>query len=163
MTDELKNESGDAQQDPADVEAGHMEWLRQNHPYAWQLAERDRRVRAGVPDMGDQKKASVTVRRTMKALNPEVVKDEMIEIVPFVTSTAIVSRQYEAAVKDDNGYQIGKCSVFVSVPCYVEEVPEMINYVKGLALSELKEAMDVARGKKKENTGTLPATSSGKR
>jgi len=159
MTDETRDE-GSGQQDQKEIEAHHMEWLKQNHPYAWQLAERDRRVRAGEPDMGAQKKASVTVRRTMKALEPEVVKDEMIEITPFITSTAIVSRQYEAAVKDDNGYQIGKCSVFVSIPCYVEEVPEMIIKVKNMALFELKDAMDVAKGRKKD-PGNLPPTRRG--
>jgi hypothetical protein len=104
----------------------------------------------GIFNQRDDKKKTVrrtvTVRTSLKSLDP-TSEDRDTEVELFETSTIIFSRSYEYVIKDANGYPAGKTSIFVSWPCYREELLAVKDAVTKFCVSELRKSVDKASGK----------------
>lgn len=79
-------------------------------------------------DRAAQYTASVRVSTTLNTLDPSVEAYDF-ETTPLIGPVAVVSRQFEKVYKDDNGYPIGKTQVFISYPCYREEVEKVVEVI----------------------------------
>lgn len=72
-----------------------------------------------------QKEGYVEVSRTVIG-QPSTTKNERLSIRPFITDTATVGMKYGSSLE----FGKAKFEVFVSIPCYVEELPEALKQVK---------------------------------
>jgi len=72
----------------------------------------------------------VTVSSTV--LDSKKTTQKKIPIRPFVTPTATVGVKFGATIPTAD-YANVKVDVFVSVPCYVEEIVDVFNQVRSLA------------------------------
>jgi hypothetical protein len=77
-----------------------------------------------------EKEGLVVVTRTMLGEQTEL-KREKIKIRPFVTDTATVGVNYKSTINLGNYENVG-LSVFISVPCYKEEIVNVFRQVEKL-------------------------------
>ena len=76
------------------------------------------------------REGTVTVSRTI--LKKSGQKQKKIQIRPFVTETAMVGIKFGATIPTMD-YANAKVDVFISVPCYVEEIPDVYQQVRDMA------------------------------
>jgi len=77
----------------------------------------------------ESKEAQISVSKTY--LGKTKVKQDKILIRPFVTSTSTVGVKLGRTINMGN-YENIKLEVFVSSPCYIEEIVDVYNQIKTL-------------------------------
>ena len=88
----------------------------------------------------------ISVSRTMLNTSPKT-KQEKIIIRPFITSTATVGASLARTINLGN-FENLKVSIFISAPCYVEEIVDVYNQVKAMAEDLLGEEVGKIMGDK---------------
>jgi hypothetical protein len=76
-----------------------------------------------------EKQGLIVVTKTLVGETTE--KIEKIKIRPFITDTATVGVQYKSTINTGN-YENVALSIFISVPCYLEEVVSVFRQVEKL-------------------------------
>ena len=67
-----------------------------------------------------------------------VTKTDRIKIRPFITNPATVSVSFGATIPTVD-YANAKFSVFASIPCYIEEMPERLNELQNFVEKKAEE------------------------
>lgn len=73
-------------------------------------------------------------------LGQERSSQEKIKIRPFVTDTATVSIKFGATIPTEQYANI-RVDVMLSVPCYIEEIPEVFHQVREMADARMQEEL----------------------
>jgi hypothetical protein len=81
-----------------------------------------------------------------KPTKPEETENHQIEVMTFQVEPAYVRASFGLTINMGN-YESVKCDISVSLPCYVEEIPEALAIAQKLAEEEVSRQQRIVKGK----------------
>jgi hypothetical protein len=81
-----------------------------------------------------------------KPSKPEENESNQLEVMTFQVEPAYVRASFGLTINMGN-YESVKCDVSVTLPCYVEEIPEALSVAQKLAEDEVSRQQRIVKGK----------------